>query len=92
MENIRGITVMKKVNVVKITFVVMVLLFAFLVGCGGESPDSLFETAKFEEKQANFTHAKELYHQIIRDYPDSEWTRKAKERFEALEGLYPEDL
>jgi len=67
------------------------LLFSLIVGCGGESPESLFATAQFEEKQTNFTHAKELYQQIIRDHPDSEWAEKAKERYEALEGLYPED-
>ena len=83
---------METSNVDKITFVAMVLFFVLLVGCGGgESPDSLFETAQFEEKQTNFTHAKELYHQIIRDHPNSEWARRAKERFEALEGLYPEN-
>ena len=82
---------MKKSNVGKITFVVVALFFFLLVGCGGESPDSLFETAQFEEKQTNFAHAKELYYQIIRAHPDSEWAKKAKERFEALEGLYPED-
>ena len=81
---------MKKSNVGKIIFVVMPLFFVLLVGCGGESPDSLFETAKFEEKQTNFMHAKELYQQIIRDHPDSEWAKKAKKRFEALEGLYPD--
>ncbi len=82
---------METSNVDKITFVAMVLFFVLLVGCGGESPDSLFETAQFEEKQTNFTHAKELYHQIILDHPDSEWAKMAKERFEALEGLYPEN-
>ena len=82
---------MKKSNVGEITSVVVALFFFLLVGCGGESPDSLFETAQFEEKQTNFAHAKELYHQIIRDHPDSELAKKAKERFEALEGLYPED-
>ena len=81
---------MKKSNVGKIIFVVMVLLFVLLVGCAGESPDNLFETAKFEEKQTNFTHAKELYREIMRDHPDSEWAKKAKKRFEALEGLYPD--
>ena len=81
---------MKKSSVGKITSVVMALFFALLVGCSGESPDSLFETAQFEEKQTNFMHAKELYQQIIRDHPDSEWAKKAKKRFEALEGLYPD--
>ena len=82
---------METSNVDKITFVAMVLFFVLLVGCGGESPDSLFETAQFEEKQTNFTHAKELYHEIIRDHPDSEWAKKAKERFDALGDLYPDD-
>ena len=72
-------------------FLVMVgLLFALTMGCGGESPESLFGTAQFEEKQTNFAHAKELYQRIIREHPDSEWAKKAKARFEALEGLYPE--
>ena len=43
------------------------------------------------KKQTNFTHAKELYHQIIRDHPDSEWAKKAKERFDALGDLYSDD-
>ena len=75
-----------------ILFLVMVgLLLALTAGCGGESPESLFGTAQFEEKQTNFTHAKELYQQIIREHPDSEWAKKAKERFKALQDLYPEN-
>ena len=70
--------------------VIIGLLFALLVGCGGESPETVFGTAQFEEKQTNYTHAKELYQQIIREHPDSEWAEKARERFEALEGLYPD--
>ena len=66
------------------------LLFAILM-LWGESPETVFGTAQFEEKQTNFAHAKELYQQIIRDHPDSEWAKKAKERFKALEDLYPED-
>ena len=61
------------------------LLLALTVGCGGESPESLFGTAQFEEKQTNFTHAKELYQEIIKEHPDSEWAKRAKERLEALE-------
>lgn len=72
----------------RVILVVVGLFFSFLmVGCGGESPESLFGTAQFEEKQTNFTHAKELYQQIIRDHPDSEWAKKAKERLVALEKL-----
>jgi len=62
-----------------------------MVGCGGESPESLFGTAQFEEKQTNFTHAKELYQEIIKEHPDSEWAKKARERFKSLQDLYPED-
>jgi TolA-binding protein len=74
-----------------ILFLVMVgLLLALTAGCGGESPESLFGTAQFEEKQTNFTHAKELYQEIIKKHPDSEWAKKASERFKALQDLYPD--
>ncbi len=81
---------MQKSKTARLFLVLIGLLFALMVGCGGESPESLFGTAQFEEKQTNFTHAKELYQEIIKEHPDSEWAKRAKERFEALEGLYPE--
>ena len=61
------------------------LLFSLIVGCGGESPESLFETAQFEEKQTNVAHARELYQRIILEHPGSEWANKAKARLEQLE-------
>ena len=61
------------------------LLFSLIVGCGGESPESLFETAQFEERQTNVAHARELYQRIILEHPDSEWAKKAKARLEQLE-------
>ena len=61
------------------------LLFSLMVGCGSESPESLFETAQFEERQTNVVHAKELYQRIIREHPGSEWAEKAKARLEELE-------
>lgn len=76
---------MKKSKTASLFLVVIGLVFALMVGCGGESPESVFGTAQFEEKQTNFTHAKELYQQIIRDHPDSEWAKKAKGRLEELE-------
>ena len=82
---------MKKLNAGTMVLVILGLLFALMVGCGGESPESLFGTAQFEEKQTNFTHAKELYQQIISEHPDSEWAKKAKERFKVLQDLYPEN-
>ena len=82
---------MQKLNHTTIVLVMISLLFAVMIGCGGESPESLFGTAQFEEKQTNFSHAKELYQEIIREHPDSEWAKKARERFKALQDLYPED-
>ncbi len=82
---------MRKLKAGTMVLIILGLLFALMVGCGGESPESLFGTAQFEEKQTNFTHAKELYQQIIREHPDSEWAKKAKERFKALQDLYPEN-
>ena len=61
------------------------LLFFLIVGCGGESPESLFETAQFEEKQTNVAHARELYQRIILEHAGSEWANKAKARLEELE-------
>ncbi|MEC4674197.1 MAG: hypothetical protein VST68_08405 [Nitrospirota bacterium] len=82
---------MRKLNAGTMVLLMVVLLVALMVGCGGESPESLFGTAQFEEQQTNFAHAKELYQQIIRDHPDSEWAKQAKERIEELQQMYPEN-
>ncbi len=66
-------------------FVGVFLALCLIAGCGGESPESLFETAQFEERQTNVAHARELYQRIIREHPDSEWAKKAKERLEQPE-------
>ena len=70
---------------VKSVLVALGLLFSLIVGCGGESPESLFETAQFEERQTNVAHARELYQRIILEHPGSEWAKKAKTRLEQLE-------
>ncbi len=75
---------MKKFNGSKISLALMGILFSLMVGCGGESPESLYDTAQFEEKQMNKAHATQLYEQIIREHPDSEWAEKAKVRLEEL--------
>ncbi len=76
---------MKKLNGVTIVLVILGLLFSLMVGCGGESPERLFETAQFEEKQTNITHARELYQRIMDEHPESEWAKKAKTRLEQLD-------
>lgn len=64
--------------------VVFGLLFSLIVGCGRESPESLFETAQFEERQTNVAHARELYQRIMDEHPESEWAKRAKARLEQL--------
>lgn len=58
-------------------------LFFGSAGCG-ESPQQLFETAQFEELQNNQSHARELYEQIIRTHPNSDFAKKAALRLAEL--------
>lgn len=55
----------------------------FLSGCSDRAQD-LYETAQFEEKQHNRAHARQLYEQIVKDYPASQQAVKARERLEQL--------
>lgn len=55
-----------------------------LSACTGNGDKELFETAKFEEVQNNKEHAKELYEEIVKKYPKSEYARKAVERLKEL--------
>ncbi|MFN8624655.1 MAG: tetratricopeptide repeat protein [Candidatus Binatia bacterium] len=65
---------------------VRMLLGALLAtaACHGNSPDELLELARFEERQNNRQHARELYEQIIAKAPNSEAARTAVERLKAL--------
>ena len=56
-----------------------------LEGCSGNGGQDLFETAQFEERQNNHAHARELYQQIITEYPDSEYAQKAQDRLAQLD-------
>jgi len=55
-----------------------------LSGCTGEGAKELYETAQFEERQNNEAHAKQLYEAIIKDFPNSEYAKKAGERLAQL--------
>jgi TolA-binding protein len=55
-----------------------------LSGCNGSKADELLETAQFEEKQNNRDHARQLYEEILRGYPQSEAARKAQERLDRI--------
>lgn len=63
---------------------VAMLLSVIMGGCAGDKGKELFETARFEEKQNNRGHAKQLYQEIVAKYPDSPVAKQARERLEAL--------
>lgn len=59
------------------------LLALGAAGCSNRAAE-LLDTARLEEKQENLDHARQLYQQIVRDYPDSEQAKTARERLAAL--------
>ena len=67
----------------KKAFLVLVLII-LISGCSGGNAKELFETAKFEELQNNKEHATELYEEVIRKYPKSDYALKAQERLSAM--------
>lgn len=65
--------------------VVLMCLGLALAGCSGNGAKQLFETAQLEELQNNHEHARKLYEEIIREYPQSEFAKKAQERLPLLQ-------
>jgi TolA-binding protein len=57
------------------------LVFA---GCSGSKPSELLETAQFEELQNNKEHARQLYEEIVKKYPESEQAVPAKKKLAEL--------
>ena len=56
-----------------------------LAACGGGSAGELLETAQLEEVQHNVPHARALYAEIVRRYPDSPAAATARQRLGILE-------
>jgi outer membrane protein assembly factor BamD (BamD/ComL family) len=54
-------------------------------GCNGSDAESLYEIAQLEEQQNNRVHARELYEQIIEEFPKSDYAARARECLTALE-------
>jgi hypothetical protein len=61
------------------------LLLSVLPACSGDQAAQWLETAQFEERQNNVAHAKQLYEDIIRLYPDSQAATTARTRLDALQ-------
>ena len=64
----------------------MLAIVFSISACSGSGSKELFETAKFEELQNNKEHARELYDEVVKKYPESDYAKKAKERLNALRG------
>ncbi|MCS6289509.1 MAG: hypothetical protein H8K10_11080 [Nitrospira sp.] len=65
------------------TWIIPTLLVA-ISACGPDQAAQLLETAQFEERQTNRVHAKELYEEILRHYPDSPAAKIARTRLTEL--------
>ena len=63
---------------------VILILFVSTSACGPDQASQMLETAQFEERQTNKAHAKELYEDIIRQYPDSPAAKTARTRLAEL--------
>jgi outer membrane protein assembly factor BamD (BamD/ComL family) len=63
-----------------------VISFALLLAVAGcqDKAAQLLDVAQFEELQNNPQHARELYEEIVRDYPKSEQAKTARERLSKL--------
>ena len=68
----------------RIILVLMMILALAFSGCSDKKAKELFETAQFEELQKNQKHAKQLYEEIIKKYPKTDYARKANERLSVL--------
>lgn len=61
-----------------------IILLLVTTACSGDKAKELLETAKFEERQMNLPHAKQLYEDVIRLYPSSKEADTARARLARL--------
>ncbi len=76
---------MRAMKNISMFFVSSTLLFS-VIACSNPEGQSqtLYETAQFEEQQRNLKHARQLYHEIIREYPETSFASKVKARLETI--------
>ena len=68
----------------KILLVFAMVFVLALSSCSGKKAEEMYETAQFEELQTNYPHARQLYEEIIKKYPESEYAAQAAERLNAI--------
>ncbi|OGW49991.1 MAG: hypothetical protein A2Z50_02185 [Nitrospirae bacterium RBG_19FT_COMBO_42_15] len=69
----------------RVILILLMIFFTAIYGCSNKAAE-LYDIAQFEEKQKNNKHAAEVYEEIIKKHPDSEYAKKAKERLSELKG------
>ena len=65
------------------------LALVALLGCGGGAKE-LLDTAHLEETQRNLPHARELYQEVVRRYPNTPEAATATARLKALGDQRPD--
>ena len=63
---------------------IILTLFLAAWGCGPDNAAQQLEIAQFEERQNNRAHARELYEEILRNYPNSPAAQTARARLTQL--------
>jgi len=69
---------------IRLLSVILIGTGILLGGCSDKKAKELFETAQLEELQNNSEHAHQLYREIIKKYPDSDYAEPARERMSVL--------
>lgn len=72
-------------HIKKQRLLLLACLLSFVPACGGDQASQWLETAQFEERQNNVAHAKQLYEDIVRLYPDSPAAKTARARLDGLQ-------
>ena len=62
----------------------MLICAVMLLSCSSNQAEELFKTAEFEELQNNREHARQLYEDIMKNYPESDYAGKAEARLSDL--------
>lgn len=60
----------------------LLICAVILSACGADQSAQWLETAQLEERQNNVAHAKQLYEDIVRLYPDSKAAVTARARLD----------
>lgn len=64
---------------------IIITLLSMGSACGPDQAAQLLETAQLEERQNNRVHARELYEEILRHYPNSPAAQPARARLAQLD-------